>query len=444
MFLEEIYENSRRLGQRTALAAGEQEICWGQLWPMAMGLAARLRRQGTGPVALDGGTDLWVPTAMVACLIAGRPYLPLHPALPPAARRQRLTAARAQLLTREEAQAGFASGEVCPVACDPDREIYRMYTSGSTGVPKPIAITQRNLESFLRWARRLPEIQAGAEGVAVGQASYAFDLSVADLYLALTCGGTHRSLTESEKSDPVRRVERLTGCGLSLLVTTPSFLRVLLTDRLALAGRLEHFRAVFCCGEELPPAVARRFLETFPHVALYNAYGPTEATCAVSAARITLAECGGPLPIGRLDGCAVAVTVEGGEIFLQGESVAPAFGGIYATGDLGRTEGEMLYWLGRKDHQLKYKGYRVEPAEIERALESLPGVERAAVVPRRGGGDIRGLVAFIVGESGADGLAAALSQRLPSYMIPGQWRSVARLPLTPNGKCDRKLLEEMV
>ena len=66
MFLEEIYENSRRLGQRTALAAGEQEICWGQLWPMAMGLAARLRRQGTGPVALDGGTDLWVPTAMVA------------------------------------------------------------------------------------------------------------------------------------------------------------------------------------------------------------------------------------------------------------------------------------------------------------------------------------------------------------------------------------------
>ena len=104
----------------------------------------------------------------------------------------------------------------------------------------------------------------------------------------------------------------------------------------------------------------------------------------------------------------------------------------------------MLYWLGRKDHQLKYKGYRVEPAEIERALESLPGVERAAVVSRRRGGDIRGLVAFIVGEGSGDRLAAALSQRLPSYMIPGQWRSVARLPLTPNGKCDRKLLEEMV
>lgn len=444
MFLEEIYENSRRLALRPALKAGGQEICWGRLWPMAMGLAARLRRQGTGPVALEGSGEVWVPAAMLACLIAGRPYLPLHPALPDEARRQRLAHARAQLLTREEAERGFASGEVCPVARDPGREIYRIYTSGSTGVPKPVAITQRNLESFLRWARRLPDIRAGAEGVVVGQASYAFDLSVADLYLALTCGGTHLSLTEAEKSDPVRRVERLTTCGLSLLVTTPSFLRALLTDRLALAGRLDRWRAVFCCGEELPPAVARRFLETFPQVTLYNAYGPTEATCAVSAAPITPEDCGGPLPIGEMDNCALAVTVEEGEIVLRGESVAPAFGGVYATGDLGRVENGRLYWLGRRDDQLKYKGYRVEPAEIERALEALPGVERAAVVPRRRGGDVRGLVAFVVGECRADGLAAALSQHLPPYMIPGQWCSVAQLPLTPNGKCDRKRLEEMV
>ena len=444
MFLDEIYENSRRLAPRPALKAGGQELCWGQLWPMAMGLAARLRRQGAGPVALEGNEDLWVPAAMLACLIAGRPYLPLHPSLPDPAWRQRLTEARAQLLTREEAERGFTSGETCPAARDPDREIYRIYTSGSTGVPKPVAITQRNLESFLRWARHLPRIGAGAEGVVVGQASYAFDLSVADLYLALTCGGTHLSLTEGEKHDPVRRVERLTACGLSLLVTTPSFLRTLLTDRLALAGRLDRWRAVFCCGEALPPAVARRFLETFPQVTLYNAYGPTEATCAVSAATITLADCAGPLPIGRLDNCALSVTVEEGEIFLRGESVAPAFGGVYATGDLGRIEHGRLYWLGRKDDQLKYKGYRVEPAEIERALEALPGVERAAVVPRRWGGDVRGLVAFVVGDRKEDELTAALARRLPSYMIPGQWRSVARLPLTPNGKCDRKRLEEMV
>lgn len=444
MFLEEIYENSRRLALRPALKAGEQEICWGRLWPMAMGLAARLRRQGAGPVALEGSEDLWVPAAMLACLIAGRPYLPLHPSLPGPARRQRLAHARAQLLTREEAESGFASGEVCPAARDPDREIYRIYTSGSTGAPKPVAVTQRNLEAFLRWARRLPHIRAGAEGVVVGQASYAFDLSVADLYLALTCGGTHLSLTETEKRDPVRRVERLTACGLSLLVTTPSFLRTLLTDRLALAGRLDRWQAVFCCGEALPPAVARRFLETFPHVTLYNAYGPTEATCAVSAAAITLEDCAGPLPIGRLEDCALSVTVEGGEIVLRGESVAPAFGGVYATGDLGKAENGLLYWLGRRDDQLKYKGYRVEPAEIERALEALPGVERAAVVPRRSGGHVRGLVAFVVGDRQGEELAAALSRRLPAYMIPGQWRSVARLPLTPNGKCDRKRLEEMI
>lgn len=232
----------------------------------------------------------------------------------------------------------------------------------------------------------------------------------------------------------------------SLLVVTPSFLRLCLTEPSFGPARLPRLRTVFSCGEVLPPAAARRLLDRFPGVALLNAYGPTEATCAVCAVPISREMCTGPLPIGVVGEGAVDISLEEGEIVLAGASVAPRFGEKYSTGDLGYVEKGLLYWAGRRDLQLKYKGYRLEPARIEGALEALPQVERAAVLPRRdGAGQVKGLTAFVEGTGlEPEMLAQALAERLPPSQIPGQWRLLDRMPLTHNGKCDRKRLEEML
>ena len=447
MLLERIQHYSGTLGSRPALAAGEETIPWQALWPMASSLAARLRRAGEGPVALTGSPDaVWVPAAFLACLIAGRPYLPLDPALPPARQRALAASLGAQWLTQEEALAGFGAGEDCVPAREGGRIAYLLFTSGSTGAPKPVAVSVDNLESFLRWAESLPQLTGAAGGTAVGQAAWSFDLSVADLYLSLTQGGTHVALTQAEKEDWPALLRRLEVSRPTLLVTTPTFLRLCLADPGFSRDSLPELTTVFSCGEALPPAAARRLLERFPGCTLLNAYGPTEATCAVCAAPITLEQCHGPLPVGRLGEGAVEITLEGGEIILTGASVAPAFGGRYATGDLGYADDRgLLYWAGRKDHQLKYKGYRIEPAEIEGALEALPGVERAAVLPRRdSAGGVKALVAVVEGSAAPQTLRQALAGRLPGYKIPSQWRAVERMPLTPNGKCDRKRLEEMI
>ena len=207
-------------------------------------------------------------------------------------------------------------------------------------------------------------------------------------------------------------------------------------------------RTVFSCGEDLPPRTAGALLERFPGLKLLNAYGPTEATCAVCAAVISREMCAaGPLPIGRVGEGAVDIALEQGQIVLRGESVAPAYGGTYPTGDRGRIRDGLLYWAGRLDDQIKYKGYRIEPAEVEAALEGLPGIGRAAVLPRLGrDGQVRGLTAFWEGDAPSDGrdLVALAAERLPRYMAPGEWRRLERLPLTPNGKCDRKRLKEML
>lgn len=447
MLLDEVRRHSLTLGEKPVLVCGEERIPWGLLWPWAESLAARLRRGGRGPVAVEAPREAWVGAALLACLIAGRPYLPLDPAQPAPRGAELLRRTGAEPLDRAGAYAGFLAGEHCAPPEDGDRLAYLLFTSGSTGAPKEVAVSCRNLENFLRWAGKLPGAEA-AGAASLGHAGYSFDLSVADLYLSLLLGGTHVGLTGEELADLPALFRRLKGSGAAFLAATPSFLRLCLLDRDFAPKEMPGLRTVFSCGEDLPPRTAGALLERFPGLKLLNAYGPTEATCAVCAAVISREMCAaGPLPIGRVGEGAVDIALEQGEIVLRGESVAPAYGGTYPTGDRGRIRDGLLYWAGRLDDQIKYKGYRIEPAEVEAALEGLPGVGRAAVLPRLGrDGQVRGLTAFWEGDAPPDGrdLAALAAERLPRYMAPGEWRRLERLPLTPNGKCDRKRLKEML
>jgi D-alanine--poly(phosphoribitol) ligase subunit 1 len=320
----------------------------------------------------------------------------------------------------------------------------------------------------VRWLRSLPH---ETPLCVLGQANYSFDLSVADLYLSLSCGAEHAVLTRDEMRDFPLLFRRLAHCDADTAVWTPCFAEFLLTDRLFSHTLLPRLRTILFCGEALRPATARKLAERFPETRVLNCYGPTECTFAVTAAEITAAHTScGRLPVGTpKPGVRINVTDadgralpegETGEIRISGDSVAPGYlppadnsaflcsasGRTYRTGDCGYVRDGLLYVTGRLDRQIKLSAYRVEPGEVENALLSLPQVRAAAVLPRTApDGTVTALQAFVVAspeDRAADRLRKALAATLPSYMIP-RIRFVGRIPLTENGKLDAAALWEM-
>lgn len=480
--LDRVRLHCETLGETAAFRSGGEELSWRTAGEQARAVAAFLRT-GRGPVVVYGHKEPWMPVCFLACLLAGRPYLPVDRSWPPDRVRQAAEQAGAGLLLAVEElelpgvpRLGRRELEALPVPAEwPEEEVsdresaYLIFTSGSTGWPKGVPISRGSLDRFLCWSAGLPGIAARARRGVLNQAGYAFDLSVADLYLSMWTGGTHTALTAEEQRDFSTLYPAVWKSKAGLLVGTPSFLRLCLTDASFCRGQIPALGAVFSCGEVLPPRTAGKLLDRFPDLALYNAYGPTEATCAVTAARITPEDCAGEeLPIGTWGGGTAELSIEMdghpcppgtvGEIVLRGGALSSGYldggpGGFretpsglaYGTGDLGVFRDGKLWFRGRKDRQIKYKGYRIEPEEIERTLETLPGVERAAVLPRRGpDGGVRGLTAFLEGEDLPEegALSRRLAERLPPWMIPGRYRILPCMPLTPNGKCDRKRLEE--
>ena len=303
----------------------------------------------------------------------------------------------------------------------------------------------------------------------VGQAAFSFDLSLADLTLAFCGQGRLVSLTRQELADPALLFQRLSASGAAVLVCTPTFLELCLCDKDFSPTLMPKLRAVFCCGEVLPRTAAKKFLTRFPGASLLNAYGPTEAACAVCAvnaadALLTFKE--GPLPVGLAEEAAVEIAVlspegtvlaegEPGELALRGESVFSGYlsgsgdarfsGGWYRTGDSGFVKDGHIWYTGRLDDQLKYCGWRIEPGEVEAALRTLPGVERAAVLPQRTpDGRVRRICAFLQAEESArlpdEEARHLLALHLPAYMLPGRFVWLDELPVTENGKCDRARL----
>ena len=335
-----------------------------------------------------------MPACFLACLLAGRPYLPVDRSWPRERVRRAAELAGAKLLLAVE-PIGLSGLETwdrgalealpdpgiwCEGTAGPAEAAYFIFTSGSTGVPKGVPISRGSLDHFLTWALSLPGIAACAGQGGLNQAGYAFDLSVADLYLAVMTGGTHTALTGEEQS---------------------SFSHIVCPDvekRGVAAGGHPHLSAALPHGCVLPlrtdapfergallrrspsNADSRKLLRRFPKLLLYNAYGPTEGTCAVSAARIHPEDCGAELPIGEMARCGADISIESGgapcpegtvgEIVLRGAQLSPGYlngipggfrntpaGRAYGTGDLGVIRAGKLWYRGRLDEQIKYRGF---------------------------------------------------------------------------------------
>ncbi|WP_202638297.1 non-ribosomal peptide synthetase [Bailinhaonella thermotolerans] len=353
-----------------------------------------------------------------------------------------------------------AGGLGDPVPAHPDSLAYVIFTSGSTGRPKGVGVSHRAIVNRLRW---MADFYAPGD-VVLHKTPYTFDVSVWELFGPLLTGAAMVVARPGGHLEPEYLADLVAATGVTTLHFVPSMLDAFL-ETPDLAARLATVRRVVCSGEALPAPLAARFAVRLPHAELHNLYGPTEAAVDVSAHRCepgeTVVPIGGPVPNTRLEVLDELLerVPQGvpGQLFIGGVQLArgyvnrpgltaerfvpdpygPPGSRLYATGDLARRlpDGEVEY-LGRTDLQVKVRGMRVEPGEVEAALLALPGV-RAAVVTARGDR----LAAHVVSDT-EDDWAGALRATLPDHMIPAAWVRLDALPLTANGKLDRAALPE--
>ncbi|MFF3275611.1 non-ribosomal peptide synthetase [Streptomyces chrestomyceticus] len=348
---------------------------------------------------------------------------------------------------------------------DPDAVAYVMFTSGSTGQPKGVAVTHQGIA---RLAHRPEYVTLTPRDRVLFHSPVTFDAAAFEVWAPLA-NGAAVAVSTADRLSPTglaRDAERL---GATVTVLTTALFHHLAARRSPLFGVL---RGVLVGGEALSAQHARSVLRAHPWLELVNGYGPTEATTFATAHRVTDADCDAPPPIGRpiagttayvMDehGRPVAPGVRG-ELWLGGPRLAlgyvgqpdrtaeafvghPTAGRLYRTGDVvsARPDGT-LDFHGRTDDQIKVRGFRIEPGEIEHALREHTGVADAAVVVQRPAPDDARLVAFVVREDGAAAGAAALRAhlegRLPAHLVPNAWAFVDALPMTGVGKVDRRTL----
>jgi amino acid adenylation domain-containing protein len=339
---------------------------------------------------------------------------------------------------------------------------YVLYTSGSTGKPKGVVVPQRAVVNFLASMAEAPGFSHQDRLLAVTTLS--FDISVLELLLPLSVGGTVVLATSSDSSDGGALRRLLHDKHVSVLQATPATWRLLLA-----AGEdfYPGFKAL-CGGEPLPKSLADELIGL--GVELWNMYGPTETTVWSTCQRIASGT--GRISIGRpiantqvhiLDDqqriVPVGVT---GELCIAGDGVTLGYlrrpeltaerfvtnpygaGRLYRTGDLARYLPDgTLECLGRNDSQVKLRGYRIELGEIESVLSQLLAVQQAVVMVREDRPGDQRLVAYLVPTTEMpplENLRNELRRALPEYMVPGQFVELASIPLTPNGKIDRKRL----
>ncbi|MGE5815630.1 MAG: non-ribosomal peptide synthetase, partial [Acidobacteriota bacterium] len=498
-----------RTPDATAVVFEDRALTYAELDAHSSRLAHHLNSLGVGPETVVGLCVERSPEMVVGLLgilKAGGAYLPLDPSYPPERLSFMLEDAGAPVLVVQSLLLGKLPTNTTDalvvvqldndgaaiarqpqhapkLSLDPHHPAYVIYTSGSTGTPKGVVVSHGALSNFLAaMAERLP---LGVDDRLLAITTIGFDIAALELYLPLI-RGARVILTSRQTVQDTPRLARLIGeSRATMMQATPTLWQTLMSEASAELPELKGL-AVLAGGEALPAELARTLQGKGRR--LLNLYGPTETTVwsAVAtfdgeAAFADVADDTAGPPIGRPIWNTAAYVLDAslepvpagvaGELYIAGAGlargyfnragltaerfVACPYGGagdrMYRTGDLARWRADgVLEFLGRADAQVKLRGFRIEPGEIEAALVAEPGVAAAAVVARSDGGSGPRLVGYVVASKGAGGAAGApldaaslrgaLARKLPDYMVPSAIVVLSALPLTPNGKLDRKAL----
>ncbi|MET7286983.1 amino acid adenylation domain-containing protein [Streptomyces sp. NPDC005573] len=480
-----------------ALLSDDTTLTFAELDARSDRLAHTLRATGIGPgaiVALLAERSPELVTAVLAVLKAGAAYLPVDPAYPRSRIDYLLTDSSARLVLHQ-ARFADATGDTPGIDLDDEASYsagtgpveatagaedvaYVIYTSGSTGRPKGVQVEHRSAVNRLQWMQNAYPVGPG--DVLLQKTSVSFDVSVWELFWWSFTGAALALPAPGAEKDPAQLLDTIDRHGVTTLHFVPSMLTMFLAhlDRFGDGTRLGTVRQIFTSGEALTHAQSEKCAELVPGARLVNLYGPTEATVDVTHQPVTGLAGLARIPIGRpidnirlhvldAEGRQTAVGVPGelhvagvgvargylgrpeltAEKFVTGDSVRAATGEerLYRTGDrVRRLPDGTLDYLGRIDLQVKVRGFRVEPGEIEERLRAHDHVRDAAVVAVDDGWQTA-LRGFVVLDAGAGTVAEAalkehIRQELPEYMIPGRILVLDELPLTPNGKLDRAFL----
>ena len=481
-----------RTPDAVAVVFENERLSYSELDARANRLAQHLRGLGVGPEVVVGLCVERSPAMLVGLigiLKAGGAYLPLDPSYPQERLAFMLADAQAPVLLTQDALAGrlLAHGAktvrldadwptiahhpaTAPaLALHPHNAAYVIYTSGSTGTPKGVAVTHQSVCNLS--SAQMADFPMRPGDRVLGAASIGFDASVEQKFLPLLHGACVVLMADVEMPEPSAFWDFVSRYAVNYLDTTPTLLAAMIEA----APSAVTLHRIVLGGEEAPPSLLRHLRRRFGEVPIANTYGPTE--CCIDATAFALDDVADNIriPIGRplanyrvyvLDGGLQPVPAGvAGELYIAGAGLArgylgqagltaerfvadpfgPAGSRMYRTGDLARWRSDgVLDFLGRADAQVKLRGFRIEPGEIEAALVRHACVAQAAVVAREDVAGGKRLVGYVVAAAGAGVDAAALrahvGQSLPDYMVPSAIVVLDRLPLTPNGKLDRSAL----
>jgi amino acid adenylation domain-containing protein len=442
--LHELFERqTQETPDAIAVRRGNRMLSYRELDDHAERIARGIDRGSLVPVCLERSPELIA--TILGVLKAGAAYVPLDPDSPPA-----------RLAAIAEEVGAAASGDLA----------YVIFTSGSTGGPKGVMVEHAAVCNTIQWRWRDLPLQAG-DRVLLSLPAF-FDASVTAIFPTLASGAELVLAESGEERDPALLLNRIAADGVTVLQTMPGVLRLLL-DEPGFAQSTRTVRRVICGGEPMPPDLPAR-LRQHSGAELVNIYGPTEA-----AVEATWWRCGAEtdsVPIGRpvanarvyvLDANRQPVPVGvPGELCVGGAGLARGYlhdqaltaerfvpdpfvlgGRLFRTGDSGRWRADgTLEFLGRLDRQVKLRGYRIEPAEVEAALAAEPGVRECAVTLLADAGEPR-LAAYVVPRNGAisfDQLRRGLERKLPRYAVPASFAVLSELPRTAGGKIDFRAL----
>ena len=496
----------RAQARRTPAAVAVEHLgvamSYAELETRADRLAHVLVDRGVGPdvtvaVCAERSPDMVV--GVLAVLLAGGAYVPVDPAYPQSRRTWMVEDSGAKVVLTQRALSGaFDAGPGVDLLMLDDGRLtsatpsepvvtpgsgadlaYVIYTSGSTGKPKGVALTQSALGNLVQWQLRRP--QAVPQARTLQFSSLSFDVSFQEIFTTWCSGGTLVLVADATRRDPLSLLAFLTEHRITRLFLPYVALRGLAAAVMTTGRVPEDLREIYTAGEQLQadPAL-RRLLRALPDCRLENQYGPSESH-VVTAHTLDAAPDRWPAlpPIGRpIDNSEVHVLDARqqlrpvgvpGELYLGGACLARGYLGrpdltaerfverelptgdarrLYRTGDLARWLPDgTLEFLGRTDHQVKFRGYRIEPGEIGAVLSGAPGVSQCVAVVRDNDGTGTRLTAYLLAsrDEGVDvgAVHAFAREHLPAHMVPSHYLPLDHLPLTPSGKVDTQALPDV-